>query len=67
MVVTLSVKSPESSAKIKSGLPGTAILAKFMTTFRVRLAVFVDESEAVTTNATGDDDPMAVQSDGVSE
>jgi hypothetical protein len=38
-----------------------------MTTFRVRLAVFVDESEAVTTNATGDDDPMAVQSDGVSE
>ena len=56
-----------SSVEIRSGSPGTAILAKFMTTFRVRLAVFAAESVAVTTNAIGDDDPMAVQSEAVSE
>ena len=63
--MTLSVKSPVSSAKIKSGLPGTAILAKFIITLLARFAVLVAESVAVTEKEIGDVEPMAVQSDVV--
>ena len=56
-----------SSAATRSGSPGTAIFAKFITTLRVRLAVLVAASVAVTVKTTGDVDPMAVQSDEVME
>jgi hypothetical protein len=63
----LSVEFPVSSVRIKSGLPGTAILVKFMTTFRVRLAVLAAESVAVTAKIIGDVDPITAQSNIVSE
>ena len=66
-VVMLSDEFAVSSASTRSGFPGTAIFAKFIVTLRVRLAVLVAASVAVTVKTTGDVDPMAVQSDEVME
>ena len=66
-VVMLSEELAVSSAATRSGSKGTAIFAKFIVTLRVRLAVLVAASVAVTVKATGEVDPIAVQSDVVME
>ena len=60
--VLLSPTVPESSAASNTGLPGTAIAAKFITTVRARDAVLPTASVAVAVNSTGVVDAIVVQS-----
>ena len=57
-----SLEAPSSSSAIKSGVPGTAIATKFITTVRARDAVLPTASVAVAVNVSGVIDPIAVQS-----
>ena len=62
VVMLSSLEAPSSSSAIKSGVPGTAIATKFITTVRARDAVLPTASVAVAVNVSGVIDPIAVQS-----